>query len=68
MKTIMAVNDKMKDEKMEYDIEKKMHKYMQYHQVKLINVNLLLVNKYYLLIKEEYKKNLILSILFQEKL
>ena len=31
---------------------------MHYHQVKLINVNLLLANKYYLLIKEEYKTKL----------
>ena len=37
----MAINDSIRDEKLRYDIEKEAAKYRHYHQIKLININVL---------------------------
>ena len=47
---IMTIDDEIRDEKLQYDIKKKQQKYQLYHQVKLMNVNILQVKKYYLLV------------------
>ena len=49
---MMTIDDKIRDEKLQYDINRKAAKYQLYHQEKLINMNVLQVKKYYLLIKE----------------
>ena len=50
----MTIDDQVRDEILQYDInreaEKKNH---PYHQVKLININILQVKKYCLLIKNK---------------
>ena len=46
----------------------KLQKYKLYHQAKLISMSTLLVNKYYLLIKDKYQNKLNLLILLWEKL
>ena len=47
-------DDKVRDEKLQYDIlAERLQKYQHYHQVKLINMYILKVKKYYLLIKVE---------------
>ena len=43
----MTIEDQIKDEKLKYDINREAVKYQLYHQVKLINMNTLLVKKYY---------------------
>ena len=43
------IYDNNRDEKLQYDI----NRYLHYHQVKLINMNILQAQKYYLLIKLE---------------
>ena len=40
----MTIEDQIKDEKLQYE---KLRKYQRYHQVNLINMNTLLVKKYY---------------------
>ena len=62
-KLIMAIDDKIRDDKLQYDINKEAAEisalsygllYQLYHIsfiVKLINMNILQVKKYYLLIK-----------------
>ena len=40
----MTIEDQIKDEKLQYDISRE---YQHYHQVNLINMNTLLVKKYY---------------------
>ena len=50
----MAIDDKIRDEKLQYDINKltkKQQKYQLDHLGKLINMNMLQVKKYCLLIK-----------------
>ena len=49
----MAIDDKIRDEKLGYDIQREAAKYQHYHLESLINMNILQVKKYYLLIKEE---------------
>ena len=49
----MTIDDKIRDEKLQYDINREAAKYQHYHQVKLINVNFFQVKKYYHLIKVE---------------
>ena len=49
-------------------LTKKQQKHQQYHKVKLINMNILQVKKYYLMIKTELKNKLSLLILLEEKL
>ena len=43
----MTIEDQIKDEKLQYDINREAAKYLLYHQVNLINMNILLVQKYY---------------------
>ena len=49
----MTIDDKIKDEKLQYDINREAEKYQHYLQVKLINMNILQVKKYYCLIRVE---------------
>ena len=44
----MAINDQVRDEKLQYDINRRL-----YHQVELIRMNILLVKKYYHLINNK---------------
>ena len=46
----MTIDEEIRDEKLQYDIKEKQQKYQLYHQVKLMNVNILQVKKYYLLV------------------
>ena len=39
----MTIEDQIKDEKLQYDINREAEKYQLYHQVKLIHANTLLV-------------------------
>ena len=41
----MTIEDKIKDEKLQYDINREAAKYQLYHQVKLICMNILLVKR-----------------------
>ena len=36
----MTIDDKVRDEKLQYDIRKKLEKYQLYHQAQLINMNI----------------------------
>ena len=49
----MATNDKIKDENYNMILIEKQQKYKHYRQVKLINMNILQVKKYYHLVKVE---------------
>ena len=51
----MTIDDKIRDEKLQYNInrEEKHQKYQHYHKVKLINMNSLQMKKYCHLIKVE---------------
>ena len=49
----MTTDDKIRDEKLQYYINREVEKYQNYHQVKLIGMNILQVKKYYLLIKNK---------------
>ena len=49
----MAIDDKIKDEKLQYNINRKAAKVSHYYQVKLIMMNILQVKKYCHLIKVE---------------
>ena len=49
----MAIDDKIRDEKLHDDINRETAKNQRYHPEKLINMNIFQVKKYYLLIKEE---------------
>ena len=49
----MTINDKIRDEKLQYDINREAAKLSAYHLEKLININILQVKNYYLLIKEK---------------
>ena len=50
----MKIDDKIRDEKLQYDINREAAKKYQHSlQVKLINMNILHVKKYYHLIKVE---------------
>ena len=50
----MTIDDQIKDEKIQYDINiEAVKKYLHYHQEKLTTTNMLLVKKYYLLIKNK---------------
>ena len=51
-KLIMAVDDKIRDEKYNMELTEKQQKY--HHQVKLINMNILQVKRCYLLIRVEW--------------
>ena len=45
----MTIDDKIRDEKFQYDINKEAEKHKHYYWEKLINMNILQVNKYCLL-------------------
>ena len=49
----MAVNDQIRDEKLQYDINREVAKISVYHQVKFINTNILLVKIQYYLINNK---------------
>ena len=49
----MTIDDKIKDENLQYDINREPQKYRHYHLEKLINMNILQVKKYCHLIKVE---------------
>ena len=42
----MAIEDQIRDEKLQYDISRESPKNQLYHQEKLINMNILLVKRY----------------------
>ena len=42
----MTIEDQIRDEKLQFDINREAGKYQLYHQAKLINMNTLLVKKY----------------------
>ena len=43
----MTLEDQIRDEKLQYDIDRKSEKYQLYHQANLISMNILLVKIYY---------------------
>ena len=49
----MTNDDQIKDEKLQYNINREAAKYRPYHKAKLISLNILQVKKYYLLIKNK---------------
>ena len=49
----MKNQNKIKDQKQQYDIDRRAAKIQYYFQVKLVSMNILIVQKYHLLIKEE---------------
>ena len=49
----MTIDDQIKDEKLQYGINRETAEISSYHQAKLINMNILQVKKYYLLIKNK---------------
>ena len=64
----MTTDDKITDEKLQYDINREAAKKSALSSRNLINMNFLQVKKYYLLIKKEWQNMLSLHILHQEKL
>ena len=64
----MIIDDKIKDENLQYDINREAAKISALSSGKLINMNTLQVEKYYHLIKVEQQDKLSLYILLQEKL
>ena len=49
----MIIDNHIEEEKLQYNINREAAKISLCHQVKLISMNILLVNKYYHLIKNE---------------
>ena len=49
----MTLKDQIRDEKLQYDINREAAKYQLYHQVKLISMNISLVKIYYHLINRK---------------
>ena len=49
----MAIDDKIRDEKLQFTLTEKQQKYLHYHLEKLTNMNILLVKKIGLLIKDK---------------
>ena len=64
----MTIDDKIKDENSQYDINREAAKISALSSGKLINMSILQVEKYYHLIKVEQQNKLSLYILLQEKL
>ena len=48
----MTIDGQIRDEKLQYDINREAVKYHLYHQAKLVSMNILLEKKYYHLIKK----------------
>ena len=49
----MSIDDEIKYERLQYNINREAAKHQHYHLQKLVNMNMLQAKKYYLLIKEE---------------
>ena len=49
----MTIDDNIRDEKLQYGINREATKYQPYHLEKLINMNFLQMKKYCLLIKDK---------------
>ena len=49
----MTLEDQIRDEKLQYNINREAAKYQLYHQGKLISMNILLVKRYYHLINSK---------------
>ena len=49
----MTINDQIRDEKLQYDINREAAKISAYHQVKYVNMNILQVKIYYHLISNK---------------
>ena len=49
----MTIDDKIRDEKLQYHINREAAKYQYYHQVKLTDMKIFLLEKYCLLIKDK---------------
>ena len=49
----MSIDDEIKNERLQYNINRETAKYQHYLLQKLVNMNMLQAKKYYLLIKEE---------------
>ena len=49
----MTINDRIRNEKLRYDIDREAAKYQLYHQENFINMNILLVKIYYPLISSK---------------
>ena len=49
----MTIEDQIRDQKLQYNINREAAKYLLYHQAKLIRINIFLVKKYYLLINSK---------------
>ena len=49
----MTIEDQIRDEKLQYVLIERLQKYQLFHQEKMINMNILLVKKYYILINSE---------------
>ena len=62
----MTIDDKIRDKN--FILTENCKKYQRYHQVNLINMNILQVKKYCLLTKDKGQNNLGLHVLHQEKL
>ena len=64
----MVIDDQIKDEKFQYDINREAAKILTSLSGKLINMNIFQVKKYYLIIKNKQQNRLNLLILHWEKL
>ena len=53
----MIIDDRLKIEKLKYDINREAAKISTYPQVKLMNINILQLKKYYHLTKVEQQKS-----------
>ena len=49
----MTIEDQIKDKNLQCDINRRLQKYLLYHQAKLISMNILQTKKYYLLINSK---------------
>ena len=64
----MTIDDKIRDEKLQSDINKAVAKISVLSSAKLINMNILQVQKHSLLIKYKEQNKLSLNVLLQKKL
>ena len=64
----MVIDDQIKDEKLQYNINREAAKILASLSGKLINMNTFQVKKYYLIIKNKQQNRLNLLILHWEKL
>ena len=64
----MVIDDQIKDEKLQYNINREAAKILASLSGKLINMNIFQVKKYYLIIKNKQQNRLNLLILHWEKL